>query len=158
MKFGYKEIKEFAENHADERIRIMYNKICETRSRTAKWCDAAVAAESRVKELEQELESAGDGDTWREACGRLEAEVARLREENKLLRLGWCIESEKRQTEWWNEPVKTPVEWNTTTTGHTGCTICNGVGSVEKDVFTNYEPGKMPYQVQRWEKCKACQP
>lgn len=137
MKFGYKEIKEFAENHADERIRIMYNKICETRSRTAKWCDAAVAAESRVKELEQELESSGDGDTWREACGRLEAEVARLREENKLLRLGWCKESEKRQAEWWSEPVKTPVKWNTTTTGHTGCEYCNGTGQIAVTVTLN---------------------
>lgn len=56
-----------------------------------------------------------------------------------------------------NKPKKTPVKWNTTTTGHTGCPVCNGLGSVENGIFTNYEPGKMPYQVQKWVKCKACQ-
>jgi hypothetical protein len=156
MKFGYKEIKEFAENHEDERVQIMYRKLCETRSRTAKWCDAAVAAETRVKELEQELHKAGDGDTWREACGRLEAEIVRLIEENKILRSGWRRQSEKHhgwgKYEWWNEPIKTPVKWNTTTTGHTNCEKCNGTGTIP---FQTVEPGTMKFDT-AWIKCDWC--
>lgn len=157
MKFGYKEIKEFAENHEDERVRIMYRRLCEARSKSAKWCDETVKLMLENTELKQQLQESGDSDTWREACVRLESEITKLREENKQLRLGWCRESEKRQGEWWNESAKTPVKWNTTTTGHTGCPVCNGLGSVENGIFTNYEPGKMPYQVQKWVKCKACQ-
>jgi len=39
MKFGLIEIKEFAENHEDERVRIMYRRLCEARSKSAKWCE-----------------------------------------------------------------------------------------------------------------------
>ena len=35
----------------------------------------------RIAELEAQLEAAGDGDTWRAACQRAEAEVERLRKE-----------------------------------------------------------------------------
>lgn len=37
MKFGYFEMKEFAENHEDERVRIMYTRLCKARSDNAKW-------------------------------------------------------------------------------------------------------------------------
>lgn len=50
MKFGYIEIKEFAENHEDERVRIMYRRLCEARSKSAKWCEEV---EKLKKENEQ---------------------------------------------------------------------------------------------------------
>jgi|GEM_PF-6159131 len=50
MKFGYEEIKEFAENHEDERVRIMYRRLCEARSKSAKWCEEV---EKLKKENEQ---------------------------------------------------------------------------------------------------------
>ena len=106
MKFGYKEIKEFAENHEDERVRIIYRRLCEVRSKSAKWCDETVKLKLENTELKQRLQESGDSDTWREAYGRLESEITKLREENKQLRLGWRRESEKRQGEWHSESAK----------------------------------------------------
>lgn len=57
MKFGYKEIKEFAENHEDERVRIMYRRLCETRSKSAKWCDSLAKAEKEIEKLKEENET-----------------------------------------------------------------------------------------------------
>ena len=39
MKFGIPEIKAFAEHHEDERVRIMYARLCEARSKNAKWAE-----------------------------------------------------------------------------------------------------------------------
>lgn len=51
MKFGYKEIKEFAENHEDERVRIIYRKLCEARSKSAKWCEEVEKLKEENKQL-----------------------------------------------------------------------------------------------------------
>ncbi len=51
MKFGYKEIKEFAENHEDERVRIMYRRLCEARSKSAKWCEEVEKLKEENKQL-----------------------------------------------------------------------------------------------------------
>lgn len=51
MKFGYKEIKEFAENHEDERVRIMYRRLCEARSKNAKWCEEVEKLKEENKQL-----------------------------------------------------------------------------------------------------------
>ena len=40
MKFGMQEIKEFCENHEDERVRIVYKRLQEARSKNAQWCEA----------------------------------------------------------------------------------------------------------------------
>ena len=117
MKFGYKEIKEFAENHEDERVRIMYRRLCEARSKTAKWCE----------------------------------EVEKLKKENEQLRLGWCRESEKRQAEWWNEVIKTPIK--ITNVGTTLCQCCNGTGQIEVRIVWD---SKTPYSQQGWAMCNMC--
>lgn len=117
MKFGYKEIKEFAENHEDERVRIMYRRLCEARSKSAKWCD----------------------------------EVEKLKEENKQLRLGWCKESEKRQSEWQNEPVK--ILTKITAIGDTLCHYCNGVGKTEVRLAWDT---RVPYSQKGWTVCPRC--
>lgn len=57
MLFGYKEIKEFAENHEDERVRIMYHKLCEARSKSSKWCDSLTKAEKEIEKLKEENET-----------------------------------------------------------------------------------------------------
>lgn len=57
MLFGYKEIKEFAENHEDERVRIMYRRLCEARSKSAKWCDSLAKAEKEIEKLKEENET-----------------------------------------------------------------------------------------------------
>ena len=116
MKFGLIEIKEFAENHEDERVRIMYRRLCEARSRSAKWCD----------------------------------EVEKLKEENKQLRLGWCKESEKRQGEWQNESVKTPIK--IAAIGDTLCHHCNGVGKTKTEIAWDT---RGPYS-QKWTVCPRC--
>ena len=50
--------------------------------RVAKQMDLAA---DDIERLRAELHEAGDGDTWREACGRCEAEIKRLQAENKQL-------------------------------------------------------------------------
>ena len=50
MKFGIPEIKKFAENHEDERVRIMYARLCKARSDNARWCEAAKAAKDERDE------------------------------------------------------------------------------------------------------------
>lgn len=61
MKFGLPEIKEFAENHSDERIRIMYAYLCEARSKNAKWCEALAEATSTIRHLiEKDIQINGD--------------------------------------------------------------------------------------------------
>ena len=57
MKFGLVEIKEFAENHEDERVRIMYRRLCEARSKSAKWCDSLAKAEKEIEKLKEENET-----------------------------------------------------------------------------------------------------
>ena len=150
MKFGYKEIKEFAENHEDERVRIMYRRLCEARSKSAKWRDETVKLKLENTELKQQLQESGDSDTWREAYGRLESEITKLREENKQLRLGWCKESEKRQGEWQNESAKTPIKISAI---DTLCHHCNGVGQIETRIVYDM---KTPYSVHGWAICHRC--
>ena len=43
--------------------------------------------EAEIERLKQELHDAGDGDTWRESCKRLDAEIERLtRERDEVMR------------------------------------------------------------------------
>lgn len=51
-----------------------------------------------------------------------------------------------------NKPTKTPVKWNTTTTGHTNCEKCNGTGTIP---FQTFEPGTMKFDT-AWIKCDWC--
>ena len=44
MKFGIPEIKAFAENHKDERVRIMSARLCEARSKNAQWNESLAKA------------------------------------------------------------------------------------------------------------------
>jgi len=154
MKFGYKEIKEFAENHEDERVRIIYRRLCEVRSKSAKWCDETVKLKLENTELKQQLQESGDSDTWREAYGRLESEITKLREENKQLRLGWCRESEKRQGEWQNKPVKIPINKDTITIRDTLCYYCHGSGHIEARIVWD---SKTPYSQQALVVCRMCE-
>lgn len=114
MKFGYKEIKEFAENHEDERVRIMYRRLHESRSKSAKWCDEV---EKLKKENELLYDSLPiiDNRTVNLARKLLKKPfqqkqaievIQSLISENAQLRKGWCVESEKRMKEWSNEGEK----------------------------------------------------
>jgi len=44
------------------------------------------AAMAEIERLREELHDAGDGDTWRKACGRCEQEIERLRGERNEAR------------------------------------------------------------------------
>ena len=48
----------------------------------------------RLHDIEHQLHEAGDGDTWREACGRLEAQIKVLQDEIKLQNKDWCDDDE----------------------------------------------------------------
>lgn len=48
----------------------------------------------RLHDIEHQLYEAGDGDTWREACGRLEAQIKVLQNEIKLQNKDWCDDDE----------------------------------------------------------------
>lgn len=50
MKFGVKELREFAENHKDERVRVLFKRLEESRRKNAAWCQ-------KVAELEDKIES-----------------------------------------------------------------------------------------------------
>lgn len=49
---------------------------------------------TRLHDIEHQLYEAGDGDTWREACGRLEAQIKVLQDEIKQQNKDWCDEDE----------------------------------------------------------------
>jgi|688.fasta_scaffold903758_1 hypothetical protein len=49
--FGIKEIKDFAENHDDERVRIMYQRFVESRSKQAQQHERILSLESQVAAL-----------------------------------------------------------------------------------------------------------
>jgi hypothetical protein len=53
--FGVKEIKDFAENHDDERVRIMYRMLVETRDKRALQHERIVALERVMREAADEL-------------------------------------------------------------------------------------------------------
>lgn len=100
MKFGYKEIKEFAENHEDERVRIMYRRLCEARSKSAKWCE-------EVERLNQMLRETGYGQGQIDAYASLCEEVEELEERvNNLEFERQTLLIEKKELfniikEWW---------------------------------------------------------
>ena len=52
MLFSIKELKEFAKDHEDERIRILWRRFSEARSKNAQWCDEVV----RLKAINEHLE------------------------------------------------------------------------------------------------------
>ena len=60
MRFGVKEMKEFAENHEDERVRKLYQRLAEARSKNAQWC----AEVARLNMLVDQLKGAGAAKQW----------------------------------------------------------------------------------------------
>jgi hypothetical protein len=55
--FGIKEIKKFAEHHDDERVRIMYQRLVESRSKQAQQHERILSLESQVAALVRLYES-----------------------------------------------------------------------------------------------------
>ncbi len=55
--FGTKETKDFAENHDDERVRIIYQRLVESRSKQAKQHERILSLESQVAALVRLYES-----------------------------------------------------------------------------------------------------
>lgn len=60
MLFGIPEIKEFAENHEDIRVRIIYKKLCEARSKNARWLEALNKANETIALLTNERKTIND--------------------------------------------------------------------------------------------------
>lgn len=60
MLFGIKEMREFAENHEDERVRILWRRLEETRSKNARWCDEIAKMCNEVKCLREQLKKSND--------------------------------------------------------------------------------------------------
>ena len=61
--------------------------------------DVRTAEESEIERLRAELNAAGDGDTWRTACKRLEAELAERTRERDRFRNELAIER-RNNAEW----------------------------------------------------------
>lgn len=80
MKFGYKEIKEFAENHEDERVRIIYRRLCEARSKSAKWCDEVEKLKEENKQLRLGWcrESEKRQDEWYSESEKMPVKIAAI--------------------------------------------------------------------------------
>lgn len=55
MKFGYREMKEFAEQSSDPRVQSMWRRLNENRSRCAKMLQTIIDRESTIGELKAEL-------------------------------------------------------------------------------------------------------
>lgn len=55
MLFGIKEMRKFAENHEDERVRILWQRLEEARSKNARWCDETAKMRNEVKYLREQL-------------------------------------------------------------------------------------------------------
>lgn len=68
MKFGIPEIKAFAESHEDERVRIMYARLCEARSKNAKWCEALEKLQKKYDDLVNLHKPDPEARPLRESC------------------------------------------------------------------------------------------
>ncbi len=53
--FGIKEIREFAEHHDDERVRIMYQRLVESRSKQAQQSERISFQNEVINRLEQRI-------------------------------------------------------------------------------------------------------
>ena len=51
MIFGIPEIREFAKNHEDPRVRIMLKRLNESISKNARWCEEVNRLNEQIKEL-----------------------------------------------------------------------------------------------------------
>ena len=49
--FGILEMREFAKDHSDPRVRLMMQRLDETRSRSARWCDSTQRTKQEFLEL-----------------------------------------------------------------------------------------------------------
>lgn len=56
MKFGYPEMREFAEQHSDPRVRALWQRLGNLRSKTARWCEAVARAEQEAASLRADNE------------------------------------------------------------------------------------------------------
>jgi|OM-RGC.v1.028695601 hypothetical protein len=55
--FGIPEMREFAKDHPDERVRLMMKRLDETRSRSARWCEAMQRMKQEIIELKEFAEA-----------------------------------------------------------------------------------------------------
>ena len=51
--FGYFEMKEFAEQSDDPRVKAMWRRIVELRSKCARWCEALSQRDREIERLEK---------------------------------------------------------------------------------------------------------
>ena len=49
--FGLAEMQQFVEAHSDSRVRAIWRRLVEARSKNARWCEAAAAAEKKAARL-----------------------------------------------------------------------------------------------------------
>jgi hypothetical protein len=54
MKFGISEMREFAENHEDERVYLIFKRMEEARSKMAQWCDEVNRLNEFIKRQNQD--------------------------------------------------------------------------------------------------------
>jgi hypothetical protein len=54
MKFGIVEMREFAENHEDERVYLIFKRMEEARSKMAQWCDEVNRLNEFIKRQNQD--------------------------------------------------------------------------------------------------------
>lgn len=55
--FGVPEMREFAKDHPDERVRLMMKRLDEARSRSARWCEAMQRMKQEIIELKEFAEA-----------------------------------------------------------------------------------------------------
>lgn len=51
--FGISEMREFAKDHPDDRVRLMMKRLDETRSRSARWCEAMQRMKQEIIKLKE---------------------------------------------------------------------------------------------------------
>jgi hypothetical protein len=61
FKFGLMEMREFAKQSDDVRVKIMMLKIDQLRSKLARWNDALLGLEAEIAGLKQDLEASKNG-------------------------------------------------------------------------------------------------
>lgn len=142
MKFGNKEIKAFAENHEDERVRIIYHRLCEARSKNASWCNKVAELEREIEKLKVEkirVDAITTGHTNCEKCNGTGAipyqtfEPGTMKFDSAWIKCDWCSESVKtcKYCDGAGQiPVTVSLDPKTRESkfGYSTCRNCNGKG------------------------------
>ena len=82
--FGYAEMRDWAEQSDDPRVKSMWGQLEECRSKNAQWCATVIRANADVDALRAEVELAqSESRKARKRVAELSAEVERLREERR---------------------------------------------------------------------------